>query len=298
MTDEKDSRAIDDPREALQEKILAEHERLGPEDTFKFGCHPGVSCFNKCCSDVNIFLSPYDVLRMKRRLGLTSGEFLDQYTILPVQKDMKTPVVMLRMSDDESKTCQFLTEGGCGIYTDRPWPCRMYPLGLAAQKDTPDGWRGDRFYFLLQEQGCCGFEESHEWTIREWLEDQGLDEYDEWGEAYKELALHEFFEDGGVLSPKKMHMMYTACYDLDKFREFVFESTLLQRFDVDEDFVEEMRNDDEALLRFAFLWLRFSLFGEPTVRARAEVVEAFKGNVDKKELFNSEPATAPNEDPR
>jgi len=296
MTDEKDSRAIDDPREALQEKILAEHERLGPEDTFKFGCHPGVSCFNKCCSDVNIFLSPYDVLRMKRRLGLTSGEFLDQYTILPVQKDMKTPVVMLRMSDDESKTCQFLTEGGCGIYTDRPWPCRMYPLGLAAQKDTPDGWRGDRFYFLLQEQGCCGFEESHEWTIREWLEDQGLDEYDEWGEAYKELALHEFFEDGGVLSPKKMHMMYTACYDLDKFREFVFESTLLQRFDVDEDFVEEMRYDDEALLRFAFLWLRFSLFGEPTVKARAEVLEAYKGSLHKKELFAKKAAAAADED--
>jgi len=296
MTDEKDSRAIDDPREALQEKILAEHERLGPEDTFKFGCHPGVSCFNKCCSDVNIFLSPYDVLRMKRRLGLTSGEFLDKYTILPVQKDMKTPVVMLRMSDDESKTCQFLTEGGCGIYTDRPWPCRMYPLGLAAQKDTPDGWRGDRFYFLLQEQGCCGFEESHEWTIREWLEDQGLDEYDEWGEAYKELALHEFFEDGGVLSPKKMHMMYTACYDLDKFREFVFESTLLQRYDVDEDFVEEMRYDDEALLRFAFLWLRFSLFGEPTVKARAEVLEAYKGSLHKKELIAKKAAAAADED--
>jgi Fe-S-cluster containining protein len=142
-----------DERGRLEEKILTDHPRLGPDDTFKFGCHPGVSCFNKCCSDVNIFLSPYDVLRLKRRLGMTSGEFLDKYALLPVQKDMKTPVVMLRMNDDEIKTCQFLTDGGCGIYTDRPWPCRMYPLGLAAQKDTPDGWRGERFYFLLQEEG-------------------------------------------------------------------------------------------------------------------------------------------------
>jgi hypothetical protein len=59
---------------------------------------------------------------------------------------------------------------------------------------------------------------------------------------------------------------------------------------VDEDFVDEMRVDDEALLRFAFLWLRFSLFGEPTVKPKAEVAEAFKGRLDKKELFKRESA--------
>mgnify|MGYP002065597427 CR=1 FL=1 len=38
-------------------------------------------------------------------------------------------------------------------------------------------------------------------------------------------------------------MFFVACYDLDKFREFVFGSTLLQRFEMDEDFVAEMRVD-------------------------------------------------------
>lgn len=286
MSDAKSAGSAD-PRERLQEKILSDYPRMGPDDTFKFACHPGVSCFNRCCGDVNIFLSPYDVLRMKRRLGMTSGDFLEQYALMPVQKDMKTPVVVLRMNDDQAKTCPFLTDAGCGIYSDRPWPCRIYPLGLAAQKDTPDGWRGDRFYFLLEEEVCKGFDEPREWTVRQWLDDQGIDEYDIWGEAFKELTLHRFFEDGGMLSPQKMQMMFTGCYDLDKFREFVFESTLLQRFEVDEDFVEGMRSDDEALLRFAFLWLRFSLFGEKTVKARAEVVEAFKGKLDKKELFDA-----------
>jgi len=275
------------PREELEEKILKEYERLGPDDSFKFGCHPGVSCFNTCCGDVNIFLSPYDVLRLKKRLGMTSTDFLDKYAILPVQKDMRTPVVMLRMADDESKSCMLLAEEGkgCSVYSDRPWPCRMYPLGLAAQKDTPDGWRGERFYFLLQEEGCKGFEEEKSWTVREWLDDQEMDAHDDWGEAYKELTLHDFFEKGGTLAPEKMHMFFTACYDLDRFREFAFGSTLLQRFDVDEDFVEEMRSDDEALLRFSFLWLRFSLFGEQTMRPKPGVVEAFKGSVDKKALF-------------
>jgi Fe-S-cluster containining protein len=290
MSDEEHSGSSRDSRQELEERILNEAPRLGSDDKFKFSCHPGVSCFNRCCADVNIFLTPYDVLRIKKRLGMKSSEFLDKHTILPIQKDMKTPVVVLRMNDDEAKTCPFLTKEGCGIYSDRPWPCRMYPLGMAAQKDTEDGWRGDRFYFLLQEDMCKGFDEAREWSVREWLDDQGIDEYDFWGEGFKELALHEYFESGGVLSPEKMHMLFTACYDLDKFREFVFESTLLQRFEVDEDFVEEMRRDDEGLLRFAFLWLRFSLFGEVTMKVKTEVAEAFKGKLDKRELFAQESA--------
>jgi Fe-S-cluster containining protein len=263
-----------DPRQRLQEQILADYPRLGPDDAFQFACHPGVSCFNKCCGDVNVFLSPYDVLRMKNRLGISSGEFLERYALLPVQKDMKTPVVMLRMQEDEAKTCPFLTDSGCGIYADRPWPCRMYPLGLAAQKDTPDGWPGERFYFLLREPVCRGFDQPRRWTVRQWFEDQGIEEYDAWGEAFKELTLHEFFQQGGVLSPEKMQMFFTACYDLDKFREFVLESTLLKRFDVDEDFVAEIRYSDEALLRFAFLWMRFSLFGERTMKVKTEALAA------------------------
>ena len=289
MSDEKCPDEPQDLREQLEEKILADYPRLGLDDTFSFACQPGICCFNKCCGDVNIFLSPYDVLRMKKRLEMDSSEFLDKYTIMPVHKDMKTPVVMLRMNDDEAKTCPFLTDAGCGIYSDRPWPCRMYPLGLASSKDTPDGWQGERFYFLLQEEVCKGFDESKEWTVRQWMEDQGIEEYDMWGEQFKEVTLHKFFETGGTLSPEKMHMFFTACYDQDTFRKFVFDSTLLDRFDVDEDFVEQMRYDDEAILRFAFLWLRFSMFGEKTVRLKAEAIEAIEGKADKKGLFAGEP---------
>jgi Fe-S-cluster containining protein len=279
-----------DPRRQLEEKILADYTRLGPDDTFRFACHPGVSCFNRCCGDVNVFLSPYDVLRLKKRLGMQSSEFLEKHTLMPIQKDMRTPVVVLRMNDDEAKSCPFLTDDGCGVYSDRPWPCRMFPLGLASQKDTPDGWRGERFYFLLQEEVCKGFDEPKEWTVRQWFDDQQIDAYDEWGEAFKELTLHKYFEEGGTLSPEKMHMLFTACYDIDKFREFVFGSTLLQRFEMDDDFVEQMRYDDEALLRFAFLWLRFSLFGEQTMKVKVEVAEAFQDRLDKKKLFGKESA--------
>jgi len=277
-----------DPLKVLGQEILDEHARLEPSDTFQFQCHPGVSCYNTCCSDVNIFLSPYDVLRLTERLGISSTEFLEKYTLLPLQKEMNTPVVLLKMSDNEAKSCQFLTEKGCGVYTDRPWPCRMYPVGLATSKDTEDGWQGERFYFLLKEDACKGHLEERKLTVQEYLDEQEVDDYDEWGEAYKELALHSFFEDYGPLPPSKMEMFFNATYDLQKFREFVFGSSLLERFEVDEDFIHQMRESNEALLRFGFLWIRFAVFGEPTMKVRAEAEQAIQAQMDKRKREEEE----------
>ena len=37
---------------------------------FRFACHPGVVCFTECCRDLKLLLTPYDVIRLKNRLGL------------------------------------------------------------------------------------------------------------------------------------------------------------------------------------------------------------------------------------
>ena len=73
--------------------------------------------------------------------------------------------------------------------------------------------------------------------------------------------------------PKRMHMFYTACYDLDNFRSFVFESSFCERFDIQPEALQELKTNDEALLRFAFRWLRFALFAEPTLKVKEEAVE-------------------------
>ena len=44
----------------------------------EFSCHKGISCWNACCSNIDISLTPYDVLRMKRHLGISSTEFLKE----------------------------------------------------------------------------------------------------------------------------------------------------------------------------------------------------------------------------
>ena len=65
-----------------------------------------------------------------------------------------------------------------------------------------------------------------------------------------------------------MELFHTACYDLDKFRDFVFGSSFLARFELEDALVAKLRTDDEALMRFAFRWLRFALFAEPTLKLR------------------------------
>jgi hypothetical protein len=179
----------------------------------------------------------------------------------------------------------------------------MYPVGLATSRDTEDGWRGERFYFLLKEDACQGHKEGEkdglEWTVQEWMDDQEVDAYDEWGEAFKELSLHRFFDDYGPLPPSKMEMFFNATYDLQKFREFVFGSTLLDRFDVDEDFIHQMQTSNEALLRFGFLWIRFAVFGEPTMKVRPEAEQAVQEKLESKkdkEKTDSTTSTSPREE--
>jgi len=259
--------------ERLKKAILDEYPRMTRDGSFQFACHSEVSCFNNCCADVNIFLTPYDVLRLKKRLNIVSHEFLDKYTLLPLEKKLQYPIILLKLQEDEGKTCHFVDpEKGCTVYEDRPWACRMYPIGLASPKEGDKACqaadREEEFFFLMKEEGCCGFGEKKEWTVAEWIENQGIPEYDEAGRHFKEVALHPFFESGKELTPEKMEMFFISCYNLDKFRDMLFKSTFFDRFLIEDDVIEKIRESDEELLEFSFQWLRFSLFGEKTIKVK------------------------------
>ncbi len=258
-------------RAPTQEAILRDYPRLGPDDTLDFRCGKDLDCFNCCCRDVSIVLTPYDVLRIKRALGIDSTAFLNRYTISPFSKEQKIPAVLLKMNPD-TKRCVFVTEEGCAIYPHRPWACRMYPLGLADPKNPSPAER--RFHFLLKEDLCHGHGLGRVVTVREWIDEQGIAEYDMMGASFKELMLDEFWDRGEDLTPQQMEMYFMACYDLDRFRRFVLESSFLRLFDVDEARVEAIRTDDVELLEFAMQWLRFALFKQKTLRIRREVAEA------------------------
>nr|MBN2276413.1 YkgJ family cysteine cluster protein [candidate division Zixibacteria bacterium] len=267
--------------ENLKEHILKDYPRLDRSSQFTFACHKNVPCFNECCGDVNIFLTPYDIIRLKKNLRISSTEFLKKYTLSPFDKNLKYPVILLMMGDDAKKKCPFVGEQGCRVYPDRPWACRMYPLGMASPGDeSPDLDR--EFYFLLRESICKGFNEDRQLTVEQWLDDQGINEYDQYGEYFKKLTTHRFFLEGGKLTPQKIEMFFLACYDIDRFRNFVFESSFLEKFEVDDVMREKIRRDDLEMLKFGYNWLRFSMFGDSTMTVRQSVYDSRKAELDAK----------------
>jgi len=258
-----------DERDQMTRRILSDAPRLTASDQFKFSCQPGISCFNACCADVNILLTPLDIVRLGRRLEMKTSDFLARHTFVPFNEESKLPFVFLKMKENEKKTCPFVTEAGCGVYQDRPWPCRMYPVGEASPEDSRV--QGDGFFFLIEEDHCKGGEEDKEWTVKQWMQNQGVSEYEQLGKLYRDILLHPHLQKQ-PLDPARMEMFYMACYDLDKFRDFVFNSKFLTRFSLEDQEVEKIGSDDIELLKFAFRWLRFALFGEMTVELNQELL--------------------------
>jgi len=256
--------------ENLKQQIIKEYPRLNTESVFCFKCHPDVPCFNQCCGDVNIFLTPYDIIRLKHNLGISSTELLKKYTISPFDQNLKYPIILMQM-DPKTNRCPFVKEKGCSVYTDRPWACRMYPLGLATPGEDSDEL-DEEFYFLLKESVCKGFEENREISVSKWLDDQGISEYNKMGMDFKDITTHKYFMEGGQLTPDRVEMFFLACYDVDRFRKFVFDSSFFNKFEVDEKTKARIKEDDLEMLKFGYQWLKFALFGAKTMIMKDDVV--------------------------
>jgi len=253
--------------QSLPEPLQGKRQ-LGAGASFCFDCRPELDCFTECCSDVNIVLTPADVLGLARSAGLSTREFLDRHTLTPITKDLHLPVVMLRMEPGPGKRCPFVTAEGCSVYRERPWACRMYPVGMALPPARP-GQAPTPVHFLFEDAFCHGRGERRSWTVEAWQRDQGLGEREDLEQAFRELVGHPWFIGGRQLDPRRIELFFMAAYDLDTFREFVFSSTFVKRFELDAKLVSALRTDDRALLAFALRWLRFAMFGEPTVQPRA-----------------------------
>jgi Fe-S-cluster containining protein len=259
--------------ELTEQAILNDSVRMNLDSRFCFHCGPERECFNRCCADVTILLSPYDVLRLKKSLAIDSSEFLEKYTLTMRSRDRQVPVVLLRMGETDRK-CPFVGESGCTVYNNRPWPCRMYPLGMAEPKGPNAA--ANRFYFLVEEELCQGRRDGKERTVRSWIDDQQIDTYDQMQGQFLELMSHPGWEATEPMSQEKLDMYFMALYDLDRFRRFVFDTRFLEIFDVDETRVEAIADDDEELLEFAIDWLAFSLFREKRMKLRSPAAEAHK----------------------
>ncbi len=248
----------------MNEQDLKQKEEMGlrmdPEHVFKFKCSQNVSCFTQCCQDVTIVLTPYDVLRLKNGLKISSDQFVDDYTIIRPQPKRLIPLVFLKMNDQD-KRCPFVRQKGCSVYQDRPWACRMYPLDM-----NDDG----TFRLIIDASRCLGLKEEGTWTIYEWLIDQGIIPYDEMNDLFSEITSPLRAQELEIENPDIAKMTFMALYNLDKFRNFVFNSSFLDRFDVDPIKIIKLIKSDEDLLKFAFDWIKFGIFGQKVLRVKQQ----------------------------
>jgi hypothetical protein len=253
-------------------------QQLSLRSRFRFRCYKGISCFTQCCSNIDILLTPYDVLRLKRRLGLSSGEFLARYAVVKEDEKSSHPYAFLRMGPPPERLCPFLinAQEGCRVYSDRPVSCRYYPVGQGTAKvSTPEGKvEHEEFYFLVREEHCKGFLEDTDWSIASWKDDQEVSLYEAMNAQWKEILMRRNLPGVAELGEGKRAQFFMASYDLDAFKRYVFQSRFLQVFDLSREEVETLRRSEEELMKFGFRYLKFLLGLEQTLRVRQEV---FKG---------------------
>ncbi len=248
--------------------------KLTLDSKLKFRCHPGVSCFTACCGNINIILTPYDILRIRRALNMDADEFLLRFTT-PVYLE-KTDMPGVKIHLDENGRCPFVTPEGCTIYPYRPTTCRYYPVGMANfHEGAQENQVAEEFYFLVKEPHCKGHEEDKVWTIREWRKDQGIDESDEMNKGWMELVMRrKSFGIQATLSEPAKKMFFMASTDLDKFRDFIFNSSFLDTYEIDKETLDKIKEDDIELMKFSFKYLASSLFGTKDLKIKQEKIKA------------------------
>lgn len=229
--------------------------RLAPGETFAFRCHPDAPCFTACCHELELALSPYDTLRLRRRLGLTSWEFLARYVIVEEEAG-GLPHCYLTMVDDGRASCVFLGPQGCTVYQDRPGACRTYPLGRAAYKNG-DGI--EAYHVLLREEHCQGFASAKRHDAASYAADQDLAPYNLASDLLAGILQHDRLRAGMTVFPSQAQLYLETLYDLDAFlrRLAAEEPGAVLTTEAHEAAAAE---DDARLLACAVRWLVPRLF--------------------------------------
>lgn len=256
-----------------------EPAKLTMDSIIKFRCHPGVSCFTACCGNIKIILTPFDILRLRKYLNMPADEFLLRFTTPTYIEKTDMPGVMIHL--DEEGRCPFVTPEGCTIYQERPSACRYYPIGMANfHESAKEGQDAEKFFFKVSEEHCKGHEEDKEWTIREWREDQGVDLCDDMNREWMELVMRrKSFGHQANLSEQGKKIFFMASTDTDKFRSFVFESSFLEKYDIDQETLDLIKEDDIALMKFSYRYIASTLFGMQDITVREELVKARVGEI-------------------
>lgn len=239
----------------------------------QFRCRKGIACWNACCSNIDISLTPVDIVRLKQRLVLASSEFLRDYTV-PYELE-QDGIAGVKLKPVEGGTaCRFMTPEGCSVYEDRPTACRYYPVALLSIRKQDESVDRQQ-YAVVREDHCLGHQEPVTQTIDEYRAAQGVVEVDEAARGWRQLILKKKSSGPTVGKPSKrsLELFFMTCYDVDRFRSFVASDAFVGTFDVPPEELRLALEDDLELLQFGYRFLRQVLFGEMSIALHTDSVE-------------------------
>ena len=127
-----------------------ENMTVGLDDTFQFHC---TQCGQCCVNREDILLSPMDIFKMSKELGLTHTQFFAKYCEAYIGDTTRMPIVRLQPVGDEMR-CPLLKNHKCSVHKVKPSVCALYPLGryIALEKGdyTAEGVGKSKVKYLLQ----------------------------------------------------------------------------------------------------------------------------------------------------
>lgn len=205
---------------------------------------------------LELALSPYDVLRLRRATGLTSGQLLESHIIIEQDPGEPFPRFYLTMVDDGKASCVFVTDQGCSVYEHRPAACRAYPLGRAVIRH--ENGTMEEHFVLMREDHCLGFQEPISQNALQYSTGQELPIYNRFNDAVGAILQHDSIRKGLIPSAKQIDLFVLALYNIDSFRDVV-QNNQLDRVALTPT-EKSLLLQDEAMLLFAVDWLSRQLF--------------------------------------
>jgi len=193
---------------------MVDQQQMSRDAAFSYECH---AC-QRCCHDKLIQVNPYEIARLARNRGISTGEFIDQY--------LSTEGPYLRFL--ENTACVFLTEQGCSVHPDRPLVCRLYPLGrhLSAEGD-------EHFTHLTphpESEGLYG----DNGTIADFLASQNITDFVAAADRYLEL----------------FYRMYDAMWQQEEMAELDTDALAESSSRMPEAILREWLDLDAAITRY------------------------------------------------
>jgi len=265
-------------------------EMLEGDKVIQFQCRKGIDCWNACCSNIDISLTPVDILRLSRRLGISTTEFLMQYTF-PYELEPNGIAGVKFKPVENGSACQFMRPEGCDVYTDRPTACRYYPVALLSMRRS-DEYTDRNAYALVKEPHCHGHNEPRQISIEDYRQEQGLVEYDELGRGWRQLVLKKKSSGPVVGTPSKrsLQLWFMACYDLDRFRDFIASTAFNEAYDIPWNEMQKILSTDDELMLFAFRFLRQTMFGEESIKMKADAFDKRLARKKERDAASGEPS--------